>query len=126
MIAIAIPLVLAATFAIMYELGIRPSAHLARGADHRSRLLVDDAMIVVEMMEPKLEEGLEKIDAAQLRLFLDAFSMLTGTLITTAALSRRLRRIGPPANMSLGFLRRRHPLVVSWFVAVYFTPGSAI
>jgi len=38
----------------------------------RSGLLVDDAMIVVEMMERKLEEGLVKIEAGGLRLFLDS------------------------------------------------------
>ena len=83
-IAIAIPLVLAATFAIMYELGIDLQRISLGALIIALGLLVDDAMIVVEMMERKLEEGLVKLDAASFAYTSTAFPMLTGTLITTA------------------------------------------
>jgi multidrug efflux pump subunit AcrB len=89
-IAIAIPLVLAATFAIMYELGIDLQRISLGALIIALGLLVDDAMIVVEMMERKLEEGLVKIDAASFAYSSTAFPMLTGTLITTAGFISRL------------------------------------
>lgn len=122
-IAIAIPLVLAATFAIMYELGI-DLQRISLGALIISLgLLVDDAMIVVEMMERKLEEGLHKIDAASFAYTSTAFPMLTGTLITTAGFIP----VGFAASTAGEYVRTLFyvvgiSLVVSWFVAVYFTP----
>ncbi|RVA91749.1 efflux RND transporter permease subunit, partial [Mesorhizobium sp. M7A.F.Ca.CA.004.01.1.1] len=83
-IAIAIPLVLAATFAIMYELGIDLQRISLGALIIALGLLVDDAMIVVEMMERKLEEGMVKVEAASFAYSSTAFPMLTGTLITTA------------------------------------------
>lgn len=122
-IAIAIPLVLAATFAIMYEFGI-DLQRISLGALIISLgLLVDDAMIVVEMMERKLEEGLHKIDAASFAYTSTAFPMLTGTLITTAGFIP----VGFAASTAGEYVRTLFyvvgiSLVVSWFVAVYFTP----
>ena len=122
-IAIAIPLVLAATFAIMYELGI-DLQRISLGALIISLgLLVDDAMIVVEMMERKLEEGLVKIDAASFAYTSTAFPMLTGTLITTAGFIP----VGFAESTAGEYVRSLFyvvgiALVVSWFVAVYFTP----
>ncbi len=122
-IAIAIPLVLAATFAIMYELGIDLQRISLGALIIALGLLVDDAMIVVEMMERKLEEGLHKIDAASFAYTSTAFPMLTGTLITTAGFIP----VGFAESTAGEYVRSLFyvvgiALVVSWFVAVYFTP----
>ncbi len=122
-IAIAIPLVLAATFAIMYELGIDLQRISLGALIIALGLLVDDAMIVVEMMERKLEEGLVKIEAASFAYTSTAFPMLTGTLITTAGFIP----VGFAESTAGEYVRSLFyvvgiALVVSWFVAVYFTP----
>lgn len=80
-------------------------------------------MIVVEMMERKLEEGLVKIDAASFAYSSTAFPMLTGTLITTAGFIP----VGFAESTAGEYVRSLFyvvgiSLVVSWFVAVYFTP----
>ncbi|MDW6024386.1 efflux RND transporter permease subunit [Mesorhizobium sp. BAC0120] len=122
-IAIAIPLVLAATFAIMFELGIDLQRISLGALIIALGLLVDDAMIVVEMMERKLEEGLVKLDAASFAYSSTAFPMLTGTLITTAGFIP----VGFAASNAGEYVRSLFyvvgiALVTSWFVAVYFTP----
>ncbi|NTF43396.1 efflux RND transporter permease subunit [Rhizobium rhizogenes] len=122
-IAIAIPLVLAATFAIMYEFGIDLQRISLGALIIALGLLVDDAMIVVELMERKLEEGLVKLDAASFAYSSTAFPMLTGTLITTAGFIP----VGFAASTAGEYVRSLFyvvgiALVVSWFVAVYFTP----
>ncbi|WP_136620746.1 MULTISPECIES: efflux RND transporter permease subunit [Mesorhizobium] len=122
-IAIAIPLVLAATFAIMYELGIDLQRISLGALIIALGLLVDDAMIVVEMMERKLEEGLVKIEAASFAYSSTAFPMLTGTLITTAGFIP----VGFAASTAGEYVRTLFyvvgiALIVSWFVAIYFTP----
>lgn len=122
-IAITIPLVLAATFAIMYYLSIDLQRISLGALIIALGLLVDDAMIVVEMMERKLEEGLHKVDAASFAYSSTAFPMLTGTLITTAGFIP----VGFAASTAGEYVRSLFyvvgiALVVSWFVAVYFTP----
>ncbi|ANL48486.1 acriflavin resistance protein [Rhizobium phaseoli] len=122
-IAIAIPLVLAATFALMYELGIDLQRISLGALIIALGLLVDDAMIVVEMMERKLEEGLVKVEAASFAYSSTAFPMLTGTLITTAGFIP----VGFAASTAGEYVRSLFyvvgiALVTSWFVAVYFTP----
>ncbi|PSJ61946.1 efflux RND transporter permease subunit [Pseudaminobacter soli (ex Li et al. 2025)] len=122
-IAIAIPLVLAATFAIMYELGIDLQRISLGALIIALGLLVDDAMIVVELMERKLEEGLVKVDAASFAYTSTAFPMLTGTLITTAGFIP----VGFAASTAGEYVRSLFyvvgiALITSWFVAVYFTP----
>ncbi|MCF6117808.1 efflux RND transporter permease subunit [Mesorhizobium muleiense] len=122
-IAITIPLVLAATFAIMYEIGIDLQRISLGALIIALGLLVDDAMIVVEMMERKLEEGMVKIEAASFAYTSTAFPMLTGTLITTAGFIP----VGFAASTAGEYVRTLFyvvgiALVVSWFVAVYFTP----
>lgn len=122
-IAITIPLVLAATFGIMFELGIELQRISLGALIIALGLLVDDAMIVVEMMERKLEEGLRKVDAASFSYTSTAFPMLTGTLITTAGFIP----VGFAASTAGEYVRSLFyvvgiALVTSWFVAVYFTP----
>jgi multidrug efflux pump subunit AcrB len=122
-IAITIPLVLAATFAVMYYIGIELQRISLGALIIALGLLVDDAMIVVEMMERKLEEGLERLDAASFAYTSTAFPMLTGTLITTAGFIP----VGFADSTAGEYVRSLFfvvgiALVTSWFVAVYFTP----
>src|SRR3546814_13975208 len=89
-------------------------------------LLVDDAMIVVEMMERKLEEGLERLDAAGFAYSSTAFPMLTGTLITTAGFIP----VGFAASTAGEYVRSPFfvvgfPLSTPWFLAVSFPPVLA-
>lgn len=122
-IAITIPLVLAATFAVMYQLGIELQRISLGALIIALGLLVDDAMIVVELMERKLEEGLVKIEAASFAYSSTAFPMLTGTLITTAGFIP----VGFAESTAGEYVRSLFyvvgiALVISWLVAVYFTP----
>ncbi|MHB2265780.1 efflux RND transporter permease subunit [Aliihoeflea sp. PC F10.4] len=122
-VAITIPLVLAATFAIMYQLGIDLQRISLGALIIALGLLVDDAMIIVEMTERKLEEGLVKIEAASFAYRSTAFPMLTGTLITTAGFIP----VGFAQSAAGEYVRSLFfvvaiALVVSWFVAVYLTP----
>ncbi|UJW77347.1 efflux RND transporter permease subunit [Rhizobium sp. SL42] len=122
-IAIAIPLVLAATFAVMYQFGLDLQRISLGALIIALGLLVDDAMIVVELMERKLEEGLHKIDAASFAYSSTAFPMLTGTLITIAGFIP----VGFAESTAGEYVRSLFyvvgiSLVISWFVAVYFTP----
>jgi multidrug efflux pump len=83
-VVISIPLVLAATAFLMWFFGIGlhkvslGTLILALG------LLVDDAIIAVEMMAVKLQQGFERIEAAAFTYTSTAFPMLTGTLVTVA------------------------------------------
>ena len=84
MVALTIPLVLAATFFVMSVIGIDLQRISLGALIIALGLLVDDAMIAVEMMERKLEEGFDKLAAASFAYTSTAFPMLTGTLITVA------------------------------------------
>ncbi len=83
-VAVSIPLVLATTFLLMYvfDIGLHK---ISLGALILSLgLLVDDAIIAVEMMAIKLEQGFDRFRAASFAYASTAFPMLTGTLITVA------------------------------------------
>lgn len=122
-VALAVPLVLAVTFAIMNELDIA-FQRVSLGALIISLgLLVDDAMVSVEMMKRKLEEGWSKFDAATYSYETTAFPMLTGTLLTVAG----FLPIGFAQSQTGEYVRSLFIVVgvamcFSWFVAVYFTP----
>ena len=83
-VAIAIPLVLAITFVVMKLAGIGLQRISLGALIIGLGLLVDDAMIAVEMMITKLEEGCDKVTAATFAYTSTAFPMLTGTLVTIA------------------------------------------
>ena len=86
-------------------------------------LLVDDAMIAVEMMDRKLEEGFEKLAAATFAYTSTAFPMLTGTLITVAGfIPVGFAQSQAGEYVSSLFWVTGISLVISWFAAVYFTP----
>ncbi|TBW40955.1 efflux RND transporter permease subunit [Siculibacillus lacustris] len=122
-VAVTIPLVLCATFAVMSVMGI-DLQRISLGALIISLgLLVDDAMIAVEMMERKLDEGLDKISAASFAYTSTAFPMLTGTLVTTAGfIPVGFAKSTAGEYVNTLFWVVGISLCVSWVAAVYFTP----
>ena len=83
-VGITIPLVLAMTFLVMYYWGIGLHKISLGSLIIALGLLVDDAIIAVEMMVRKMEEGFDKVRAATYAYDVTAMPMLTGTLITAA------------------------------------------
>ena len=83
-VALTIPMVLAATFFVMSLMGIDLHRISLGALVIALGLLVDDAMIAVEMMDRKLREGLDRLAAATFAYTSTAFPMLTGTLVTVA------------------------------------------
>ena len=122
-VAITIPLVLCATFAVMDVMGIDLQRISLGALIIALGLLVDDAMIAVEMMERKLDEGLDKISAASFAYTSTAFPMLTGTLVTTAGfIPVGFAKSTAGEYVNSMFWVVGIALVVSWIAAVYFTP----
>jgi len=122
-VAFSIPLVLATTFALMhyFDIGLHK---ISLGALVLAlALMVDDAIIAVEMMAIKMEQGYERVKAASFAWTSTAFPMLTGTLITAAGflpiataestVGEYTRSIFQVVGISL---------MVSWFAAVLFVP----
>ena len=122
-VAISIPLVLAITFVVMYWLNI-DLQRISLGALIISLgLLVDDAIIAIEMMVLKLEEGMDRFHAAIFAYTSTAFPMLTGTLITAAGfLPVGFAHSNAGEYVYTLFAVVTISLIVSWFVAVIFTP----
>ncbi|SDA92950.1 efflux RND transporter permease subunit [Sinorhizobium sp. NFACC03] len=122
-VALAVPLTLAVVFLIMLETG-RFFDRITLGALILALgLLVDDAIIAIEVMVVKMEEGMDRIKAAAYAWSHTAAPMLSGTLVTIIGL------------MPVGFARSTageyagnifwvvgFALIVSWIVAVIFTP----
>ncbi len=122
-VALTIPLVLAITFLFMRVFDI--SLHkISLGALIIALgLLVDDAIIAVEMMVRKMEEGMSRLDAATFAYTSTAFPMLTGTLITAAGfLPIGLAKSAAGEYTFSMFSVNAIALLVSWVVAVTFTP----
>jgi multidrug efflux pump len=122
-VALSIPLVLAMTFLAMYVLDIELQ-RISLGALIISLgLLVDDAIIAVEMMALKLEQGYDRFRAATYAYTATAFPMLTGTLITAAGfLPVGLAKSGSGEYVFSLFQVVGISLMLSWIVAVIFTP----
>lgn len=122
-VALSIPLVLAITFLFMRMLDI--SLHkISLGALIIALgLLVDDAIIAVEMMVRKMEEGLSRFEAATFAYTSTAMPMLTGTLITAAGfLPIGLAESAAGEYTFTMFSVNGLALLISWVVAVMFTP----
>ncbi|WP_312184098.1 efflux RND transporter permease subunit, partial [Massilia timonae] len=122
-VALSIPLVLAITFLFMRMLDI--SLHkISLGALIIALgLLVDDAIIAVEMMVRKMEEGLSRFEAATFAYTSTAMPMLTGTLITAAGfLPIGLAESAAGEYTFTMFSVNGLALLISWVVAVTFTP----
>ena len=122
-VALAVPLTLAVVFLIMLETG-RFFDRITLGALILALgLLVDDAIIAIEVMVVKMEEGMDRIKAAAYAWSHTAAPMLSGTLVTIVGL------------MPVGFAKSAageyagnifwvvgFALIVSWIIAVVFTP----
>jgi multidrug efflux pump len=122
-VGITIPLVLAMTFLAMHYWGIGLHKISLGSLIIALGLLVDDAIIAVEMMVRKMEEGYDKVRAATFAYELTAMPMLTGTLITAAG----FLPIGIARSMTgeytfAIFAVTVIALVLSWIVSVYFVP----
>ena len=122
-VACSIPLVLAMVFVFMEYSGITMQRISLGALIIALGLLVDDAMITVEMMVTRLEMGESKEQAATFAYTSTAFPMLTGTLVTVAGFVP----IGLNAS-SAGeytftlFAVIAVAMIVSWVVAVFFAP----
>ena len=122
-VALSIPLVLAITFFLMKIFGI-DLQRISLGALVISLgLLVDDAIIAVEMMVVKMEQGWDRFKAATFAYTSTAFPMLTGTLITAAAFTPVGFSKSAASEYTFSiFAVVTIALLVSWIVAVVFTP----
>ncbi len=122
-VAASVPLVLAIVFVVMFAAGMNLDRITLGALIIALGLLVDDAIIAVEMMVVKMEEGVDRIRAAAFAWDSTAFPMLTGTLVTAAGF------------LPVGFAKSTAgeyagnifwvvglALIVSWLVAVVFTP----
>ncbi|MBQ0959725.1 efflux RND transporter permease subunit [Ideonella sp. 4Y11] len=122
-VAITIPLVLAITFVTMFYWGVGLHKISLGSLIIALGLLVDDAIIAVEMMVRKLEEGYDRMRAATYAYEATSMPMLTGTLITAAG----FLPIGM-AKSTVGeytfaiFAVTSAALLISWVVSVYFVP----
>jgi multidrug efflux pump len=122
-VALSVPLVLAIVLTIMYAAGIDLHRITLGALIIALGLLVDDAIITIEMMVVKMEQGFERGRAATFAWTSTAFPMLTGTLVTAAGF------------LPVGFAKSSAgeyaggifwivglALIASWIVAVLFTP----
>ncbi|WP_285960985.1 efflux RND transporter permease subunit [Pseudomonas tohonis] len=122
-VALSIPLVLAMTFAAMYYLGIGLHKISLGALVLALGLLVDDAIIAVEMMAIKMEQGYDRLKAASYAWTSTAFPMLTGTLITAAGfLPIATAQSGTGEYTRSIFQVVTIALLVSWIAAVVFVP----
>jgi multidrug efflux pump len=122
-VALTIPLVLLGTFLAMRIFGIDLHRISTGALIIALGLLVDDAMIVVEMMVRKLEEGFEKFAAATFAYATTAWPMLSGTLVTAAGfLPIATAKSGTGEYTFDMFSVTTLALVISWFAAIIATP----
>jgi len=122
-VALSVPLVLAIVFAVMYAAGLDLHRITLGALIIALGLLVDDAIIAIEMMVVKMEQGWDRARAATFAWTSTAFPMLTGTLVTASGF------------LPVGFAKSSSgeyaggifwvvglALLASWIVAVLFTP----
>ena len=122
-VALSVPLVLAIVFVVMYAAGMDLHRITLGALIIALGLLVDDAIIAIEMMVVKMEQGWDRARAATFAWTSTAFPMLTGTLVTAAGF------------LPVGFAKSSAgeyaggifwvvglALIASWLVAVLFTP----
>jgi multidrug efflux pump subunit AcrB len=122
-VGITIPLVLAVTFLGMYYSGIGLHKISLGALIIALGLLVDDAIIAVEMMVRKMEEGYDRVRAATFAYEVTAMPMLTGTLITASGfLPIGLAKSVTGEYTFAIFAVTVMALVLSWVASVYFVP----
>jgi len=122
-VALCIPLVIAGTFVGMRVMGIDLHKVSLGALIISLGLLVDDAIIAIEMMTVKLEQGWDRFRAACFAYTATAFPMLTGTLITCAGFIPVGFAKGTAAEFTSSlFTVITISLLISWFVSVLITP----
>jgi multidrug efflux pump subunit AcrB len=122
-VGITIPLVLAITFVTMFYWGVGLHKISLGSLIIALGLLVDDAIIAVEMMVRKLEEGYDKMRAATFAYEITSMPMLTGTLITAAGfLPIGLAKSVTGEYTFAIFAVTSAALLISWLASVYFVP----
>jgi len=122
-VALSIPLVLMITFFAMKVFGIDLQRISLGALVIGLGLLVDDAIIAVEMMVVKMEQGWDRYKAATFAYTSTAFPMLTGTLITAAAFTPVGFSKSAASEYTISIFQVvTIALVTSWVVAVVFTP----
>ncbi|MBT9384969.1 efflux RND transporter permease subunit [Pseudooceanicola sp. CBS1P-1] len=122
-VTLAIPLVLAITFVILDAIGVTLQRVSLGALIIALGLLVDDAMIAIETMISRMEQGESRVKAASYAWTSIAFPMLTGTLVTVAGFIP----IGLNSSQAGEYTRSLFyviaiSLVLSWIVAVLFAP----
>nr|MCU0951779.1 efflux RND transporter permease subunit [Burkholderiaceae bacterium] len=126
-VGLTIPLVLAVTFLAMYVAGINLHKISLGALIIALGLLVDDAIIAVEMVVRKMEEGYDRFRAATAMYELTAMPMLTGTLITATGFLPIAMAKSAAGEYTLSIFQvTAISLVISWFVAVLFVPLLSI
>jgi len=122
-VALSIPLTFAVTFLFMHQAGIDLHKVSLGALIIALGLLVDDAIISVEMMVVKMEQGWERVRAASFAYTSTAMPMLTGTLVTAAGfLPIGLARSSTGEYTFAMFAVTTIALLVSWVVSVLFVP----
>jgi multidrug efflux pump subunit AcrB len=122
-VALSVPLVLAIVLTIMYAAGIDLHRITLGALIIALGLLVDDAIIAIEMMVVKMQQGWERARAATFAWTSTAFPMLTGTLVTAAGfLPVGFAKSSAGEYAGSIFWIVGLALLASWVVAVLFTP----
>ena len=122
-VALTIPVVVSTTFILMYENGIYLHKVSLGALILALGLLVDDAIIVVEMMSVKLEEGFNHWRAATFAYESTAFPMLSGTLITCAGFLPLALAEGMVAEFTKSLsIVVFMALILSWIASVLVSP----
>jgi multidrug efflux pump len=122
-VALSVPLVLGIVFVIMQLIGLDLHRVTLGALIIALGLLVDDAIISVEMMQVKMEQGFKRADAASFAWTSTAFPMLTGTLVTAAGFLPVGLAVSGTGEYAGGiFWVVGIALLASWLVAVLFTP----
>ena len=126
-VALSVPLVLAIVLSAMQMIGIDLQRISLGALIIALGLLVDDAIIAVETMVVKMEQGFDRITAASFAWTSTAFPMLTGTLVTAAG----FLPVGFSASSTSEYTGSLFwvvaiALVASWIVAVVFTPWLGV
>ncbi|MGM0526754.1 MAG: efflux RND transporter permease subunit [Pseudomonadota bacterium] len=122
-VGIAIPVTLAATFMVMLAMGMNLDRVTLGALILALGLLVDDAIIAIEMMLVKMEQGIDRTQAATYAWTVTAAPMLFGTLVTISGfvpIGFAKSAVGEYAGNIFWVLAIS--LTLSWIVAVIFTP----
>jgi multidrug efflux pump len=122
-VALSVPLVLAIVLLVMYAAGLDLHRITLGALIIALGLLVDDAIIAIEMMVVKMEQGWDRARAATFAWTSTAFPMLTGTLVTAAGfLPVGFAKSSAGEYAGSIFWIVGLALIASWVVAVLFTP----